>query len=325
MEKSFLQKISFLSFLLLSTVSANNSGGLGGVVNRMPLSAVAIGRGGAATADPELGAAFWNPVMAGQGKLGRTRLALSGLFYYRGINDLGEQFFDDGSSVSGESFTNLAAKLGMGAQLSKKFSLGISMGWYYGSMPVDYREGVVVRSKSSSIGGVTLLGSWNLPRGLVVAAGVKELLLTDVWNEENSSGYAVTLADTSLSPVVGAVSYEKELFGQKLRVDSDFNLWLFNSYFNSIEHPYATWNNGLTWTLNDLVLFRMGVRDFLINSTMFDDGESYKLESSPRLSGGLGLNFENRIKVADLRINYAISASGASAGVDHYFDFLFDF
>ncbi len=351
MEKSLLQKISIALFLVLLPASVVAAGGYAGVVQQMPLSAVAIGRGGASTANPDFGMAFWNAAragahdrfslslggavlplgrgegfVAGEGRFRRTRLGLSGALYYRGISDLGTQYFDDKTAISGEDFISITSKFGLGFAVSKTFSLGLSLGWLYGSMPVDYRDEAVVRAKRSSIGAVSLLGSWELENGTILAAGVKDLLSSEVWNETgNSGGYSLTLSDTSASPFVGAVSHEWIVSGQTIRIDSDLNLWVINSYFGALDHPFSTWNNGVTWGLNNTLDFRIGVRNFLLTNSMFNDAELYKLESSPRFSGGLGLDFGNRLKFADMSVNYALSGTGSGAGIDHYFDFLFEF
>ncbi len=332
-------------------LTAETAGGYAGVVQRMPLSAMAIGRGGASTARPDFAMAYWNPAragsverlnlslggavlplgrsegfIAGESRLGKTRLSLSGLFSYHGIRDLGTQYFDDGSSISDESFTTLSARAGLGFAIHKTFSLGMSLGWLYGSMPVDYRNGSVIQGKSSALGGVSVLGSWNFHNGLYASAGVKDILVTEIWNESaTTEGYALTLSDTTLSPLVAAVSYNHDILGMNFRVDSDLNMWLFNSYFSGLDHPFTTMNSGVTWGLNEMFAFRVGLRNLLFTSTMFSDPDLYKIESSPRLSGGVGLTIPHSKKLNALTMNYALSSSGSGAGIDHYFDFLFAF
>ncbi len=352
MVKLSLQKISVLLVTTASILMASSAGGYGGAVYRAPLSASAWARGGASSANPELGLAFWNPAiapripkfnlsfggavlpegrgdgfLAGEGRVGRSRVGISALFLYRGVHDLGTQYDNEGNEMaSGESFTNLNLRAGLGFAISKQFSLGLSMGWLYSSFPVDFAQGTVSYGKSTTIGGVSILSSWKLENGLNISAGVRDLFTASNWeNESAGAGFVSSLVDTSLAPIVGGVSHTWNIANQTIRVDSDLNIYLMNSYFTGLDHPFSTWNNGVSWGVNDLIEFRIGVRDFLLTSTMFSDSKKYKLESVPKLSGGVGVNLGEYIGISSLRINYALSGTGIGAGINHVFDFLFEF
>ncbi len=346
-----MQKISLFCLVAISVFGAS-AGGYGGAARRSPLSASAWARGGASTANPDLGYAFWNPARSGdierlklsfggavlplgrgdgfaavEGRIGRSRVGLSGAFMYRGINDLGEQYISDEVMIeSGESYSTFSTKIGLGFAITKRFNIGLAMGLYRSTLPMGYSDGAIEYGKSSSVGGVTLMAAWKYDSGLMLAAGVRELFTTDTWDREvDKGGYAPTFNDTSLAPFVAAVSYTWPIGSQKLRVDSDLNVMIMDAYFQSIGSEFATWNTGVSWGLNDMLEFRIGVRDFLLTSTMFSDGDLYKIESTAKFTGGIGIDLGRNLEISGLKINYAISSSGVGAGIDQVFDFLFEF
>ena len=352
-ENEELEVRSFLFIILFFVVSAFASG-LGVYSNgneRIPLTAEAWAMGNATTANPSYALVWQNPAklaftngfttglggtfrtldrtesfLSGEYKIPNKRFGVGGIFSYKGIANL-DSLRKDGIIYPTTSYTNITTKLGVGVALSGNWSLGFSGAWYYSSIPVRFKEtGSIETNSSSTIGGLSLLAMYQNRKGLSLGFGIRDIFSYNDWSYQESSNSPMinSLIDTMPSVLVAAAEYEFAILDtQKIKISTDFNGYLVNSFFNRYDHAALAINWGAEWSPNKVISFRTGMRDILCNRNFFKNRPLWRLENNPRLSFGLGVNLEtipgwNMSK--KFGVNYGISNSGAQVGVEHAVD-----
>ncbi|MCL2844355.1 MAG: hypothetical protein FWE23_02750 [Chitinivibrionia bacterium] len=329
-------------------------GAYSGGFERIPLTTEAWARGNAVSANPEYAAAHINPAKLGfvQGfqlsfgntirPLGRyenflsaeykipdTRIGVGGVFAYRGISNLDGLRYE-GEIYNSTSFINTTLKLGVGAIISRNWSMGFSATWFYSRMPVafipDSRD--IKTNTNSTIGGLTLMAKYRNHRGFTGAIGIRDIFSYSDWSyKEADELFINTIMDTMPMLFVAAAEYEFTVLDtQTVKVSADFNGYWINSFFQRYEHVALSMNYGFEWSPNKVISFRTGIRDILLNRNFFADRPTWRDENNPRIGFGVGVNLEtipNWNLSRKFGVNYAVANSGAQAGLEHSVDLVF--
>lgn len=348
LEKLSLQKISLLLFVLSAFLFAENSGGQGNGIMRGPIGAEAWGRGGAYTANANNSHALWNPALSanlkrpqlsigsefrslgrfgtyvsGEAPIKRRNIGYSYLFAYRGIPGLDSLRDGEGELLEDGSYTAILLKAGLSVKLGRTFSLGLALGFSYDKFPIDFDPSSkkLEYGKSKEFAGISLLSSWQAKENLLFSFGVRDMLFLQDWTTYNQNSLATVITDTLPLDIVLATSYRFEKAGQQFQLDADLDAYLVNAFFSRLKSPYGTIKLGMSWQPIYFARFRVGVRDLLLSGSL-RDFEKYKREANPRYSAGFGFASKKIIKIAETEINYAVTNSGANAGLDHALDFV---
>jgi len=268
--------------------------------------------------------------LSGEYKIPNKRVGIGGAFSYKGIAGL-DSLRKNGDVYYPTSYINMTTKIGVGTILSAKWSLGFGVSWYYSKIPVDFipDSRLIETNSSSTLGGLSFMGMYR-NGGLSVSFGVRDIFSYSDWSYKDkgsNSEMINSVTDTMPLLFVAAAQYEFEIADtQKVKVSADFNGYLINSFFNAYEHAALSMNYGFQWSPNLIITFRTGVRDILINRNLFADRPLLRDENSPRLGFGIGVNLEsipNWNISKKFAVNYAISNSGAQAGLEHCIDLVF--
>lgn len=341
-------------FIVLFFVSTVFSAGLGVYSNgneRIPLTAEAWALGNATTANPDYAAVWQNPAklafmngfqaglggtfrtldrtesfLSGEYKIPNKRIGVGAVFSYKGISDL-DSLRKDGIIYNSTKYTNITTKLGIGVALSGNWSIGFSAAWYYSNIPVRFKTGSrsIETNSSSTVGGLSILGMYQ-NKGLSLGFGIRDIFSYNDWsyNETPNSPLINSITDTMPALFVAAAEYEFAILdSQKIKISTDFNGYLINSFFNKYDNVAVSINGGAEWSPNKIISFRTGVRDILCNRNFFKNRSVWRIENNPRFSFGIGVNLEtipNWKLSKKFGVNYALSNSGAQTGIEHSVD-----
>ncbi|MCL1945554.1 MAG: hypothetical protein FWF51_00165 [Chitinivibrionia bacterium] len=345
-------------FILIFLVNSAFCAGLGVYGNgneRIPLTAQAMAVGNAVSANPEYAIVWQNPAklafangfqfaigntirtldryenfLSGEYKIPNKRVGIGGAFSYKGIAGL-DSLRKDGEVYSSTNYINMTTKIGVGTILSAKWSLGFGVSWYYSKIPVDFvpESHTIKTNSSSTLGGLSFMGMYK-NKNLSISFGARDIFSYSDWSYKDASfsnGTISTVTDTMPLLFVAAAQYEFEIADtQKVKISADFNGYLINSFFNAYEHTALATNYGFEWSPNLIITFRTGIRDILINRNLFVDRPLLRDENNPRLGFGIGVNLEsipNWSMSKKFAVNYAVSNSGAQAGLEHCVDLVF--
>ena len=318
---------------------------------RIPLTAQGWANGNALTANPDYALVWYNPAklafmngfqlglggsfrtldrtesfLSGEYKIPKKRIGVGGTFAYKGIANL-DSLRRNGIVYQTTDYTNITTKLGVGVALSGNWAVGFSAGWYYSSIPVRFGENLSIETNSSStLGGLSFLAMYQNHRGLSLGFGIRDIFSYSDWSykEDRHSGLINSLTDTMPSLFVAGAEYEFSVLDtQKIKVSTDFNGYVVNSFFEKYESAALAINLGLEWSPNKVISFRTGVRDILCNRNLFKNRQQWRIENNPRLGFGIGLNLETipNWNLSDkFGVNYALSNSGAQTGLEHSVD-----
>ena len=346
-------------FLLLSAAISSAEAGLGafsGGFERIPMTTQAWARGNAVAANPEYAAAHINPAqlalmnglqislgntvrtlgryesfLSTEYRVPNTRIGVGGVFAYRGISNL-DGLRNDGEIYHSTSFVNTSLKLGVGAMISGNWSLGFSAGWFYSRIPVGFSHTgrSIETNTSNTVGGFTLMAKYRNLSGFSAAFGIRDIFSYSDWSYKdgnNASGMINTVIDTMPMLFVAAAEYEFTVLDtQSVKISADFNGYWLNSFFSRYEHVALAMNYGFEWSPNQIISFRTGIRDILLNRNFFAERQVWRNQNNPRLGFGIGVNLEtipNWKLSRKFGVNYALANSGAQAGLEHSVDLVF--
>jgi hypothetical protein len=318
---------------------------------RIPLTAQAWALGNAVSANPDYAIVWQNPAklafidgfqmglggsfrtldrnesfLSGEYKIPNKRVGVGSVFSYKGIAKL-DSLRKDGVVYEQTSYTNITTKMGCGIAINRNWAAGFCAAWYYSKIPIGFNEEkhTIETSRSSTVGGLSFLSMYK-NKELSLAFGVRDIFSYSDWSysETPNSPFVNAVCDTMPLIFFTAAEYGFEILdSQKVKIGTDFNGYLLNSFFEKYENAALSINGGLEWSPNDIISFRTGIRDILCNRNFFRNRPQWRIENNPRLSFGIGVNLEsipNWKASKKFGINYAIFNSGAGMGLEHSVD-----
>ncbi|ERP38802.1 hypothetical protein [Chitinivibrio alkaliphilus] len=355
MEKSLLQKIKILSILLLSglglSVLASGRGGRGDALMRAPMGAYATSLGGAATARPAFGDAWWNPAysasrqanhlsagvarksldrgehfLAYDGAVSQSPFGYSVLFRHSGFLGLDSLRDDQGEILESGDNYSLMLMGGLSFRVQDDLFLGVSTGWRYNTLPTDFHGTEIEQRTSSGFGGISLFAMYTGLSNLTVSGGVRELFLDQSWSSDDATAIYFAIEDTALTPFTVSLQHDPVFSAEALSFSYDVDVYLFSHGFQRLDHPFLMANMGVEWGANEVVQLRAGVMDILLDGFVLNPDEEVLSEKyRPLFTGGFGVQTDSIIDFYSMVLNYSLRGSSVGAGFDHAVDFVFQF
>ncbi|MBD3321897.1 MAG: hypothetical protein GF350_12445 [Chitinivibrionales bacterium] len=338
--------VTCIGFFACRLSASSSLGGLAGAYLRPPVGAVAVAMGGAQTASPDYLASWWNPAIIATSKtkkislgtgyrsLGRLegfsslelriqRLGLGFVVLYRGDPYIDGLVDADEYEIGPVSYNTVTSKIAFSYLVSRRLSLGASLGMYYQSLPA-YDDNALDRTNewSFAIGGIDLAAHYRLLDNLTFGVAVRHLNVVEDWQFAMGS---LSSAETQMVPptIVLGSRFSSELLGKPFFWNCDIIGYAISGELNSLSHMTAVLNNGIEWQMWESLYLRGGIGDVAFDSNIFDDRDRYSESFSLRVTAGFSVDLSG-VKEG-LRLNYGLSNSKIMAGANQQVDIVFYF
>ncbi|MCL2218591.1 MAG: TonB-dependent receptor [Chitinispirillia bacterium] len=339
---------------LCKPASASQDAGLPGAVFRLPAGAWASGMGGAVSANPDYMLSWYNPSQlpqlrgrrasmgAGIRSLGRSeawasydfrvpqRMGMGLSLVYRGdhfIDGLYDGYYRDGEVIEERelnraAFSAVSVKVGAGYLLSRRWSLGGSLGINYQSLPTaPHPDGSVYNTSVTSIGALDAAASYKMTTNLTLSVTVKNLLAgsRNDWVIDSFNDFSPIIEEVFPPIFVLSSSHRTKLLERELVWSADAEIYLFDGQLKYTGHPEILAAAGARWKFTDDIILRAGLADIGLYGDIF--GDSYGF--APRFTAGFSYSLSMWMKGAF--VNYALMTDRIWAGVDQQFDITVSF
>jgi hypothetical protein len=342
------------------------TGGQAGAYLRAPVGAQATAMGGSRSALPEYFSAWWNPsqlsfndkkiLSLGTGlySLGRTEAFASFDFKVPprvglGIGALyrGDPFIDNLYSYSetklpSASFTSLTVKGAFSYLITRQWSAGLSLGFFYQRLPTGYSEinteaGTIASlyySEATAVSGFSFGTQYKVTDSLTLAFVVRDInplqMLTGApagiamdWQLFTQDNYNPTVTDMVLPVFVFASAYHGGFFEKPLLWTLDINAYVLDGTFTKLDYMEARVFTGFELRQWPTFCIRAGLGDITLNRDIASDWHFYSQNFLFRLTAGFGWDLAKVRK--GLTLNYALTTDKVWAGIDQKLDVVYKF
>lgn len=324
-------------------------GGESGAYLRAPTGATAFAMGGAGTATPDYLCAWWNPAILSTYKnpraalgmgirsMGRTegfgsfafrippRVGMGMSLLYRGDPFLTGLRDRDENEVERGAYTTLTLKIGLSYVVSRRLSVGGTIGIFYQNMPTSIAPDLSLHHSSvTKPGGFDLGLRYKLRDDWTVALVGRNLGVSMEWEVRSAaSSLNVTIQDKPLPSFVAASRLERSLMDKPFVWTCDAVGYIFDGEWKRLPRAEAFLHNGFEWRRWETFRIRAGIGDLALSTKMFSDSKDYFDNFAFRLTAGFGVDLT---KVREgLRLNYAVATDKVWAGIDQILDVTYAF
>ena len=333
-------------------------GGLPGAYLRAPVGATAFAMGGAQGASPEVLCTWHNPAMLSQVRatridcgggllsLGRTegyssleykispRVGMGLFALYCGDPSIDKLYDENEEPLQSGAFTAVTAKIGLSYLVTRKMSIGLTIGYYYERLPTTYDKSTLNYSSAAAMGGFDFAIRYTPLKNWTVAALLRNIDILKVlsgqsasvemnWEAVSADQYNAAVIDRIAPEALVSSRLDLALAGRPFAWTCDAHAYMIDGDFTRLNYMELRLNNGVEWKRWDSFFLRAGLGDILLNRNIFTNESDYADEFLPRVTLGFGADLSKVQK--GLRINYGIATDRAGAGVDQQVDLSYTF
>jgi hypothetical protein len=261
---------------------------------------------------------------------------------YRGDQVIDNLYTLDETKLEPASFTTLTFKAALSYLVTRKLSLGLSLGVFYQRLPTSYSESFTESGNETALNysdatsvsgfsfGMQYRVSDSVSLGLVLrdvdplqGLSGKPSSITLNWQLVSPDSYNTTVTDEILPALVLGVVSKHRLYGKPLRLSCDIEGYLFDGTYTKLDHMEAHVHAGAQWQRWQTFCIRLGINDIVVNRDLYDAPSDYWRDFGFRITGGFG--WDVTILKKPMTINYSVATDKVWAGIDQMLDFVYKF
>lgn len=325
-------------------------GGLPGANLRFPVGARALAMGGAQGASPDELCTWWDPAMlstrrntqvtlgGGLMSLGRTqgysslefkispRVGMGFMPLYCGDPSIDNLYDENEEKLSSGSFATLTVKAALSYLVTRKLSVGVTIGYYYEQLPTSYNNNNTLNySSATAVGGFDFALRYVPLKNWSCAVVVRNIDLLKIlsgdkpgidmrWEVGSSDNINAEIVENIVPTITMSSQVDMKLDGRPFLWVCDVDGYAIDGEFKKLDHMEIRMNNGFEWKRWDLFAIRAGLGDVLLNRNVFSNSDGL----DPRVTLGFGVDLSKVHK--GLVLNYAITTDRVWAGIDEQTD-----